>query len=79
MLCLGVYLLLPSIAVVAGCGMLVVTDNVVVLLVTMEDISCRVIFSLSIDSSFVLVLHFSVIVFVCVVLSSAPLAVAIAL
>ena len=65
-LCFGVCILLPSVAMVTGCDLLVVAGNAVVLLWAMVDISCRVMFSLFIDSSFVVVFTFSVILFVCV-------------
>ena len=48
MRCSGVFVLLSPVAVVAGCELLVVTGTVGVLLLAMRDISCRVIFSLSI-------------------------------
>ena len=78
-LCLGVCILLHSVSVVIVCDLLVITGDLVVLSMVMGDMSCRVISSLSIDSLFVVVLNFSVIVFVCVVLSSSPLAITIAL
>ena len=54
-------------------------SDVVVLLVAMEDISCRVIYSLSVHSSSVVILNSSVIFFVCEVLSLTQLVVGIAL
>ena len=38
------YILLPPVAVVAGCDMLIVTGNVGVLLVAMSDTFCKLIF-----------------------------------
>ena len=85
--CLRVCIILHSVSVVARCDLLVTTTttttttttgDMVILLVTMEDMSRRIICSLFIDSSFVVVLNFSVIVFVYVI-SSAPLVVAISL
>ena len=77
-LCLGVCISIQSVSIVSCCDLLVVTGDVIFLLVIMWDMSCRIICSLSIYSSFVVVLIFSMSVFTCVVLSSAPLAAAIA-
>ena len=72
---LGVFLLLSPVVVIAGCDLLVVTGTVGDLLLAMRDISCRVIFLLSIGSLLIVVLTLSVIVLFCVVLSF-PLAIA---
>ena len=77
MLCLGVFILLSPISVVTGCDLLVFTGTLGVLLVAMRDIPCRVIFSLSIGSTLIVVVTFSVIVFLCTGLSLSPLAVVI--
>ena len=53
MLCFGICISLQSVSVIAECDLFVVTNDVVVLLVTMGYMSCWVICSLSIDSSFV--------------------------
>ena len=76
MRCLGVFILLPPVVVVAGCDLLIVTGAMGVLLVAMWDISCRVIFLLSIGSAVILVVTFYVLVFFCIVLLS-PLAITI--
>ena len=73
---LGVCILIYSVAVVVRCDLLVIT-GVLVLLMAMGDISCRVIYSVSIDSLFVVIQKKSVIVFVYVGCSSALLEVAI--
>ena len=73
---LGLFILLFSVAVIAGCDLLVVTGTVGVLLLAMRDISCRVMFLLSIGSLLIVVVIFSVTVIFCAVLSF-PLAIAI--
>lgn len=65
--CSGVFVLLSPVAVVAGCELLVVTGAARVLLLAMQDISCRVIFLLSIGLTLIVVVTFSVIVFCCTV------------